>query len=118
MESRAAVRSRLSVRGSRPRRTGGRASRTRQPVNLSDQDRPMDDDGWVVADEHERQRITLNRAADDDEYEDVTDDEHHGHVQSHRRRSVDAHSAGSSVRRNHVDETRGREGDRLVAAED
>ncbi|TGZ84157.1 putative cell wall integrity signaling protein Lsp1 [Ascodesmis nigricans] len=118
VESRAAVRSRLSVRGSRPRRTGGRASRARQPVNLSDQDRPMHDEGWVPADEHERQGVTLNRG--DDEYEDVTDDEGHAQPAQPHRRSVDSRTreASGSQREPVSTETRGREGERLVAAED
>jgi hypothetical protein len=77
VESKAQVRPRLSQRGARPRRTGGRASRVRQPINLAGQDRPLhDDQSWVPADEHERtanNNVALNQ--EEDEYEDLTDDE-------------------------------------------
>ncbi|PWW78517.1 hypothetical protein C7212DRAFT_278057 [Tuber magnatum] len=83
VESKAAVKSRLSVRGSRQRRTHGRGTRSGnfgEPVTLTDQDRPMRSSGvWVPADEHERHRThgapALDRADDDDQYEDITDDE-------------------------------------------
>ena len=101
VESKAQVRPRLSQRGARPRRTGGRASRVRQPINLAGQDRPLhDDQSWVPADEHERttnNNVALNQ--EEDEYEDITDDEaadsprhpprHNGSRNS--RRSVDDH---------------------------
>lgn len=103
-ESKAAVRSRLSVRGSRPHRTGGRASRSRRPVSLTDQDRPMSaDEGWVPADEHERNR------GNDDEYEDIVDDEPH---KTHTgRHSLDGHQSVND----HVE--RGREPERQLVAE-
>jgi len=116
VESRAMIRPRLSQRGVRPRRTGGRASRVRQPINLSDQDRPLhDDDGWVPADEHERKMtgrssIILNRD-DDDDYEDITDDERHV---PRTRRSLD----DERHYKNGAADSRGRrETDNLVADE-
>lgn len=116
VESRAMIRPRLSQRGVRPRRTGGRASRVRQPINLSDQDRPLhDDDGWVPADEHERKTtgrssIVLNRD-DDDDYEDITDDERHV---LRTRRSLD----DERHYKNGAADSRGRrEADNLVADE-
>ncbi|KAI5805034.1 Eisosome component PIL1-domain-containing protein [Geopyxis carbonaria] len=117
VESKAQIRPRLSVRGTRPRRTHGRASRVRQPVNLSDQDRPMHDQGWVPADEHERTRgsndITLNRHPDDDEYEDISDDEGVGQGRPSRtRRSMEDERISQ---KNGTMEDRGRENGRLVA---
>ena len=67
-------------------------------MNLSDQDRPLHDDGWVPADEHERKagvrtnNVSLNRDGDD-EYEDITDDETHARHLS--RRSLDDDRMGS-----------------------
>lgn len=117
VESKAQIRPRLSVRGSRPRRTHGRASRVRQPVNLSDQDRPMHDQGWVPADEHERTRgtndVTLNRHHDDDEYEDITDDE--GVGQRHTSRTRRSLEDERTSLKNGTTEDRGRENGRLVA---
>ncbi|KAA8913759.1 Eisosome component PIL1-domain-containing protein, partial [Sphaerosporella brunnea] len=79
-ESRSMVRPRLSKRGVRARRTGGRATRVRKPVGL--EDRPVsDEEGWVPAETHERTNghpgIALNQAHHhhEDEYEDVTEDE-------------------------------------------
>ena len=92
VESRAQVRSRLSQRGSRQRRTGGRASRVRH--NLADQDRPLQDErGWVPANEHERKSntVALNRD-DEDDYEDITDDENVGRSNQNR------HTGNSSRR--------------------
>ncbi|KAI5802272.1 Eisosome component PIL1-domain-containing protein [Pyronema domesticum] len=122
-ESRAVIRPRLSVRGSRPRRTHGRASRTRQPISLSDQDRPLHDDhhGWVPAEEHERKsgrnhnHVALNR--DDDEYEDISDDEPSGGSRRHSaggsRRSVE--DERGSLRNGHpVESSRGRRSQELV----
>jgi hypothetical protein len=105
------VRSRLSQRGAPPRRTGGRASRVRKPINL--EDRPLsDDDGWVPADEHERKTTTHDNTAmahPDDEYEDITDDERH-HTQN---RNLDERT--ESARNGTQHENRSRAGEGLVA---
>lgn len=107
VESKAQVRPRLSVRGARPRRTGGRASRSRQGVSLADQDRPMsNEEGWVPADEHERTR------GHDDEYEDITDDEH----QHTHHLDEDRHSRHIDDERE-IKSDRGRDERRLVADE-
>lgn len=98
VESRAQIRSRLSQRGARTRRTGGRASRVRH--NLADQDRPLQDQrgSWVPADEHER-KTTRNTVAlnhnDDDEYEDISDDEASGRSQHQNQQVRDGNSDNS-----------------------
>lgn len=83
VEAKAAVRSRLSQRGSRPRRTHGRGTRAGagEGVSLADQDRPMQRGSgeWVPADEHHHR----NHRENDDDYEDIADDEnghHHRHL--------------------------------------
>lgn len=82
VEAKAAVRSRLSQRGSRPHRTHGRVTRAGagEGVSLADQDRPMQrgSSEWVPADEHHHR----NHRENDDDYEDITDDEngHHRHL--------------------------------------
>lgn len=76
VEAKAAVRSRLSIRGSRQRRTHGRGTRVGngEGISLADQDRPLlrGSGEWVPADEHGRHRA---RREEDDEYEDITDGE-------------------------------------------
>ncbi|KAH0610232.1 uncharacterized protein H6S33_011759 [Morchella sextelata] len=90
VEAKAAVRSRLSQRGSRPRRTHGRGTRAGagEGVSLADQDRPMQRGSgeWVPADEHHHR----NHRENDDDYEDITDDEngHHRHLDSDGARGM------------------------------
>lgn len=88
--SRAAVKSRLSVR-SRSRGAARRARARGEGVSLAHQDRPMKTDSgiWVPASEHERKQ--RGHITDDDEYEDIEDDEelygqqHDGHHHHHHR---------------------------------
>lgn len=86
------MRSRLSVRGSRQRRTHGRGTRVGngEGISLADQDRPMPRGSgeWVPAEEHGRHRA---RREEDDEYEDITDGE------EERIRRVD----GEEIRTSH-----------------
>ncbi|KAL7266977.1 lipid-binding protein [Rhizina undulata] len=94
VEATSAIKPRLSVRTSRARRTNGRVRNER--VSLTHQDRPLHDNDWVPADEHERagRHVVLNRA-DNDEYEDITDDEearHNGHNGVHGRKAHEVHN--------------------------
>lgn len=116
VESKAQIRARLSQRGARPRRTGGRASRVRHPVNLSDQDRPLDDQGWVPADEHRERKHTSTLNHDDDEYEDITEDEamHHHNARMSRHSLEDDRDRLESVR-NGATHSRNRRGEVLAA---
>jgi len=104
------------VRGSRQRRTHGRGTRSGSaggPVSLTDQDRPMRGSGvWVPADEHERHRTqgapALDRADDDDQYEDITDDEvDRGHRRGSQRHEYD-HEHGHDADRRQSSRSRDR----------
>lgn len=114
VEAKAAVRSRLSVRGSRQRRTHGRGTRvgTGEGVNLADQDRPLQRGSgeWVPADEHHRHRA---QREEDDEYEDITDgeDERTRHVGSGETRHSRREQAETPLL-NSGDGLRGREDER------